>query len=101
VGRLDDEHPHLLLGVEGKVQKVRVSPDGRWIAASGSDDSVRLWPVPDLDRPPLHTLPHDELLGKLKALTNVRVVPDGQANTGYKVEPDFSAYRGWETVPQW
>ena len=27
---------------------------------------IRLWPMPDLSRPPLHTLPHDELLAKLR-----------------------------------
>ena len=43
------------------------------------DGSVRLWPVPDLSRRPLHTLPYDELMARLKALTNLRAVADDQA----------------------
>ena len=41
----------------------RWSPDGQWIA-SGAGSEVRLWPMPDLTRPPLHTLPLDGLLAK-------------------------------------
>ena len=41
-----------------------ISRDGRWVASS-SDDAFLLWPMPDLDKPPLHTLPHDDLIGGL------------------------------------
>jgi hypothetical protein len=57
--------------------------------------------MPDLTKPPLHTLPYDELMAKLKALTNLRAVPDEESHTGYRIEPDFTAYRGWATVPTW
>jgi len=58
--------------VNGSLPTVRtlaVDPLGRWIASGGSDTTVRLWPMPDLSKPPLHTLPREELIAKLKALT--------------------------------
>ena len=49
--------------------RLAVSPDGRWIAAgSGSEDIIRLWPMPDVAKPPLYTLPLDELLEVLAAM---------------------------------
>ena len=38
---------------------------------------------------------------KLRALTNLRAVPDPESYTGYSIEPDFTAYRGWAEVPEW
>ena len=101
VGPLFGEEAHLLPDIKGRIGPARVSPDGRWMVMGNADGSVRLWPVPDMNRPALHTLGYDELLAKLKALTNLRVVPDETSYTGYKVEPDFSAYRGWAEVPEW
>jgi WD40 repeat protein len=102
VGPLFSEQPHVLLGHEPGETDVWVSPDGQRIASlSSGDDTVRLWPMPDVSKPPLHTLPHDELMAKLKALTNLRAVPDEESHTGYTIEADFSAYRGWGTVPEW
>lgn len=72
VGLPDGGAPHLLLGHEGWVRAVAVSPDGQWISTGGQDGTLRLWPMPDLSKPPLHTLPHDELIAKLKSLTNLR-----------------------------
>ena len=57
--------------------------------------------MPDFSKPPLHTLPHDELIRTLEALTNLRVVPDDEDSTGYGVETDMNAYRGWQTPPEW
>jgi len=85
VGPLTGEAPHLLYGHTRAVTGVAVSPDGKWIASGSDDETIRLWPMPQ--GPPLHTLPHDELLAKLRSLTNLRVVPDASAATGYKVEP--------------
>jgi WD40 repeat protein len=90
--------PHLLFGHDGWVD-VEVSPDGRWIASGGDDGSLRLWPMPDLSKPPLHTLPRDELIAKLKTLTNLRVVRDEETTTGWKLTVD--PFPGWETVPSW
>ncbi len=88
----------LLLRHSGPVRSVAVSPDGKWIAsASGSE--IRLWPMPDLARPPLHALPRQELLAKLRALTNLEVVPDPAAPTGWKLE--VGPFPGWKDVPTW
>ena len=99
VGRIDQGAYHLLLGHDGPVVRVAVSPDGAWVASAGEDKTLRLWPMPDLDKPPLHTLPHEELIAKLHSLTNLRVVRDADSATGWKVE--VGPFPGWETVPKW
>ncbi len=55
--------------------------------------------MPDLSKPPLHTLPYDELLAKLRSLTNFRAVRDPSSATGWKVE--VGPFRGWKHVPSW
>jgi WD40 repeat protein len=99
VGRLDGAPPHLLLGHEGMVQKIAISPDLKWIASAGQDSTLRLWPMPDLEEPPLHTLPHDELLATLESLTNLRAVRDPESATGWTIE--VGPFPGWKEVPEW
>jgi len=99
VGTISDDEPHLLLGHEDRVQAVDIDPLGRWIASGSNDATIRLWPMPDLSKPPLHTLPLNELVAKLKTLTNYRVVRDPESSTGWKVE--IGPFQGWETVPTW
>ncbi|MGB7489611.1 MAG: hypothetical protein WBN62_04685, partial [Thermoanaerobaculia bacterium] len=99
VGRVSGEALHLLLGHEGAITNLALSPDGRWVASRGEDSTLRLWPVPDLDQPPLHTLPHDELIAKLKSLTNFRAVRDPESSTGWSIE--LGPFPGWEEVPTW
>jgi WD40 repeat protein len=99
VGPVTGEEPHLLLGHEPYVYIFAVSPDGRWIASGGDDGTIRLWPMPDFSKPPLHTLPHDELLAKLRSLTNLRVVEDPESPSGWKLE--VGPFPGWDTVPTW
>ena len=99
VGPVTGEEPHLLFGHTGLIRDVEFSPDGRWIASGGDDGTVRLWPTPDLSKPPLHTLPHDELIAKLKSLTNLRIVEDPESSTGWKL--DYAPFPGWEEVPEW
>ena len=55
--------------------------------------------MPDLSKPPLHTLPRDELIAKLNTLTNLRIVRDEGSATGWKLE--VGPFPGWETVPTW
>jgi hypothetical protein len=55
--------------------------------------------MPDVTKPPLHALPYDELMAKLGALTNLQVVEDPAAATGYKL--DVGPFPGWKDVPTW
>ena len=71
----------------------------RWIASGGSDGTLRLWPMPDLDKPPLHVWPLDELLAKLKSLTNVRAVRDQTSSAGWSIA--LAPFPGWKDVPTW
>lgn len=98
VSPADGGEPHLLLGHRQAVD-VSVSPDGLWIVSTSLDGTMCLWRVPDISKPPLHTLPGEELIAKLKALTNLRVVHDEQSATGWKTE--VVPFPGWETVPEW
>lgn len=97
VGRSDGREPHLLVGAGG-IGSAAFSPDGHWIA-SGQGNEIRLWPMPDVSKPPLHTLPREALMAKLGSLTNVRVVEDPSSPSGYKV--DLAPFPGWKDVPTW
>jgi len=98
VGPVDESaEPHLLFGHEGEVQTVAVSHDGKRIASVGFDGTLRIWPMPT--GTPFHTLPRDELLAKLRALTNVRAVEDDESANGYRL--DLDPFPGWENVPTW
>jgi WD40 repeat protein len=98
VGPASGEEPHLLLGHKGGVVGLAISPDERWIASS-SDESISIWPMPDIAQPPLQTLPHAELMAKLDALTNLRVVRDPNSSTGWAL--DVGPFPGWKDVPTW
>jgi WD40 repeat protein len=77
-----------------------VSPDGQWIASRGDDlTTIKLWPVPDFSKTPFHLLPREQLIAKLKTLTNLRVVRDEESTSGWTLTED--PFPGWETVPTW
>ena len=91
-----DEEPHLLFG--NKLEGVSINPDGQWIASSEVDKGIiRLWRMPK--GRPIHTLPYDQLLKKLRSLTNVRIVADEKSSTDYRIQ--FDRFPGWEKVPSW
>ena len=48
VGRIGAGEPHQLLGHNGVVISVQQSADNRWVASTGEDNTLRLWPMPDL-----------------------------------------------------
>jgi WD40 repeat protein len=98
VGSTRGGEPHLLLGHSAAVLRVAISPDRKWVA-SASGAEVRLWPMPDLGRPPFHTLPLAILLQKLQALTNLEVIEDPASATGYRVA--VGPFPGWRDVPTW
>ena len=102
VGPITGEEPHLLITpAQGQVYAISISPDKRWVAggyinaALSHQSTLRLWRVPE--GRPLQSLPHEELLDRLSAQTNLRVVPDKTSHTGYRV--DAAPFPGWEKVP--
>jgi WD40 repeat protein len=94
VGPVTGEEPHLLIGHQAPIWGVRVDPTGRFVASTG-DGTVRIWPMPEGQ--PLHTWSRDVLLDKLRSLTNVRIVPDASAATGYRTT--FLPFQGWDREP--
>ncbi|MEJ2189403.1 MAG: hypothetical protein P8Y93_08275 [Acidobacteriota bacterium] len=98
VGRVGGGEPHVLLVDADEIFDLAIDPKNRWIAVA-SGTQIRLWPMPDLSKPPLHTLPREELIAKLKTLTNLRAVRDEDSSTGWKIE--VGPFPGWETVPTW
>jgi WD40 repeat protein len=100
IGPLTGGEPHVVFAHdEGLVNAAVVSPDRRWIASAGFDGKVRLWPMPDIDKQPFHTLPLEDLLERLRNVTNVRVVEDDASSTGYRI--DIARFPGWEKLPEW
>ena len=99
LARVDQPETPTLLGHGGVVEAVAVSPDGRVIASGSNDGTIRLWPMPDLHRPPLHDLPRAEFLARLRSLTNLRVVRDPEDPDGYRVAA--GPFPGWQTAPEW
>lgn len=95
-GPIDGGEPHLLYGHEAEPLLIAVSPDGREIAST-EPGKLWVWPMPT--GTPRHRLPHDELVARLRSLTNVRVVEDPEGPNGYSF--DLDPFRGWADTPEW
>jgi WD40 repeat protein len=89
----------VMFGHTQYILSTALSADGSWIATGDVGGSVRLWPMPDLSKTPFHALPYEELLARLRTLTNLRAVPDAQSPGGYKIE--VGPFPGWAEVPEW
>jgi WD40 repeat protein len=76
---------------------IAVSPDGTRIATASDDGTVRLWPMPEGES--LHALPYDEMMERLRGLTNLRMVQDATQPTGYRLTAQ--PFPGWENLPVW
>ena len=105
VGPISGEEPHVIAMPEVldsfAPPVTAISPDGRWIAVRCMNDASEL--VSCLVRKPegplLHTLPREQLLARLRSLTNLRVVPDKSSRTEYRL--DTLPFPGWEKPPTW
>jgi WD40 repeat protein len=95
LGRLTGEEPHLLMGHAGPVWGLEAEPEGRWFVSGSNDGTARVWAMPDGQ--PFHTLPSGELLDRLRALTNYRIVDDSTTASGYRL--DFEPFKGWNRKP--
>lgn len=99
IGSVAGGEPHVLLGHQSGIVAMAFSPDGRWLASTANDMTIRLWPVPDVAKPPPHRRPYEELLAVLRTHTNLRAVLDPASPTGYKLEP--GSFPGWAKPPEW
>jgi WD40 repeat protein len=99
IGPISGEEPHLLFGHKGRVTALAFSPDGKWLASGGIDQTVRLWSVPDVKQVPPHRRSREEFLATLRTFTNVRAVPDATSPNGWKLEP--GPFPGWQSAPRW
>jgi len=99
IGRVSGGDPHILYGHETTIYGMAFSPEGRLIAAADGGGNLRVWPVPDMTKPPLQALPLAEVMAKLDSFTNLRVVRDETSPIGWKTE--IGRFQGWETVPEW
>jgi serine/threonine protein kinase/WD40 repeat protein len=98
VGPTSGESPHLLYGHQNWITKTAVSSDGRWIGSTENTNPVlRLWPMPHGE--PFQALPYEELLNRLRRLTNIRVVKDSNSVTGYNIS--YALLPGWKNLPTW
>ncbi len=83
------------LGIVG-ASRPRAGRSRRGLAGPALD---RLWPTPEVSKPPLHTLPDEALLVKLESLTNLRVARDAETPDGRKVE--LALFPGLREAPSW
>jgi WD40 repeat protein len=97
IGAPSGERRYVIPG-QGGPSGLAISRDGKWLLSTTTLGITR-YPMPDLSRPPMHTLPLDELLARLHEMTNLHAVEDPASSTGYKLEA--GPFPGWRKVPRW
>jgi eukaryotic-like serine/threonine-protein kinase len=98
VGSIKGDPPYTLMGSGSWIIDVQVDPSGKWIASDEfGGPEVRLWPMPTGTS--LDALSYNELIHRLRALTNVRVVADKRSTMGYRII--YEPFPGWEKIPAW
>lgn len=90
---LDGRAPQDLVGHQGEVNEVAISPDDRFIVSAGADGTVRLWPMPEEES--LLPLPRERLVERLRSFTNLRVALDARSPDGWRLEHE-PPNPGWE-----
>jgi WD40 repeat protein len=94
--RVSAREAHLLPGQFAN-PTLAISPDLKWVVSASQDNTLRLWPMPNLDQPPLHTLPRGASIAHLRSLTNLRAVRDEKSSTGWSIE--LGPFPGWKNIP--
>jgi serine/threonine protein kinase len=98
VGPVSGGEPYLLFGHKAWSARSRSLRTAAGALPQEKTGPIRLWPVPDVSKTPPHLRTHEEFLAMLRSWTNLRVVPDPESPTGWKLE--VGPFPGWAKQPE-